>query len=71
MQREPDPASTDKSVPSTPRTDCQDAPVDGNDSSGTKQTQLDQSAKRTHEPSENELPSTQEKNPVPPGSTKP
>jgi hypothetical protein len=36
-----------------------------------EQTELDEREKRKHETSENELPSTQEKNPVPPESTRP
>jgi outer membrane translocation and assembly module TamA len=36
----------------------------------TKQKGLDAQEKRKHEKSENELPSAQEKNPVPPGSTR-
>jgi hypothetical protein len=35
----------------------------------TQQTDLDAQEKRKHESSENELPSSQEKNPVPPDST--
>ena len=33
----------------------------------TRQTELEESEKRKHDKSENELPSSQEKNPVPPG----
>lgn len=40
-------------------------------SEDTKQRQLDEREMRTHEVSENELPSSQEKNPVPPNSRKP
>jgi hypothetical protein len=40
-------------------------------SEDTKQRQLDEREMRTHEVSENELPSSQEKNPVPPESRKP
>ena len=48
-------------------------PVGRDDSSSTsaantKQPALDEREKRTHEQTENELPSTQEKNPVPPNS---
>ncbi|SAK55930.1 hypothetical protein AWB79_02238 [Caballeronia hypogeia] len=35
----------------------------------TGQRKLDERDKRTHETSENELPSSQDKNPVPPDST--
>ncbi|MEX3943235.1 hypothetical protein AB4Y44_27515 [Paraburkholderia sp. BR10937] len=35
----------------------------------TKQAEREERVKRKHEASENELPSTQEKNPVPPGTT--
>jgi len=56
--------------------DDMDEPVGRDDSpptssQDTKQRQLDEREKRTHEASENELPSTQEKNPVPPDSHKP
>ena len=44
------------------------APASSDD---TKQRQVGERVKRTHETSENELPSTQDKNPVPPGSTAP
>jgi len=37
----------------------------------TKQTDLEKEEKRKHDKSENELPSSQEKNPVPPGTTRP
>ncbi|KXU85274.1 hypothetical protein CR51_40670 [Caballeronia megalochromosomata] len=55
--------------------DDMDEPVGRDDSApasaqDTKQRQLDEREKRTHEASENELPSTQDKNPVPPGSGK-
>jgi len=56
--------------------DDMDEPVGRDDSpptssQDTKQRQLDEREKRTHEASENELSSTQEKNPVPPDSHKP
>lgn len=35
----------------------------------TSQAERDEREKRKHEDSENELPSTQEKNPIPPGAT--
>ncbi|MEX3687132.1 hypothetical protein AB3X91_05340 [Paraburkholderia sp. BR14263] len=35
----------------------------------TRQEKRDESEKSKHETSENELPSTQEKNPIPPGTT--
>ncbi|MCP3725575.1 hypothetical protein M3I53_21010 [Paraburkholderia sp. CNPSo 3272] len=35
----------------------------------TRQEKRDESEKSKHEASENELPSTQEKNPIPPGTT--
>ncbi|SPB16789.1 hypothetical protein NOV72_03988 [Caballeronia novacaledonica] len=50
--------------------DDMDEPV-GTSTDDTKQGQLDERDKRTHEASENELPSTQEKNPVPPDSNPP
>ncbi|WP_250520152.1 MULTISPECIES: hypothetical protein [unclassified Caballeronia] len=53
----------DKPVPHATADDM-DEPV-GED---TMQHQLDEREKRTHDASENELPSTQEKNPVPPNS---
>lgn len=49
-------------------TDDMDEPVSG-ESPETQQTDLDKQEKRKHESSENELPSSQEKNPVPPDST--
>lgn len=36
----------------------------------TRQSELDELEMRKHEQSENELPSTQDKNPVPPGTTR-
>lgn len=36
----------------------------------TKQTEADRREKRKHEKSENDLPSSQEKNPVAPGTTR-
>ena len=36
----------------------------------TRQEELEESEKRKHDRSENELPSSQEKNPVPPGTTR-
>jgi len=56
--------------------DDMDEPVGRDDSApppseDTTQRQLDEREKRTHEASENELPSSQEKNPVPPDSRKP
>lgn len=73
MQNTPDP--TRKSVPHATADDM-DEPVGRDDSptaSGakTKQRELDERVKRTHETSENELPSSQDKNPVPPDSTRP
>lgn len=38
--------------------------------SNTRQAERDEHEKRKHEASENELPSTQEKNPIPPGTTR-
>jgi hypothetical protein len=35
----------------------------------TKQTELDELERHKHEKSENDLPTSQDKNPVPPGST--
>ncbi|MDR5755174.1 MULTISPECIES: hypothetical protein [unclassified Caballeronia] len=75
MQHDPDPSSTTKHVPHATADDM-DEPVGRTETPAppaaeTKQTQLDQREKRTHEASENELPSTQEKNRVPPGTTKP
>lgn len=65
MQHDPDSKS------SNPRAtaDDMDEPV-GRDED-TRQRDLDEREKRTHETSENALPSTQEKNPVPPDSTRP
>ncbi|KAK47996.1 hypothetical protein BG58_38325 [Caballeronia jiangsuensis] len=56
--------------------DDMDEPVGRDDatptrSENTTQRQLDEREKRTHEASENELPSSQDKNPVPPDSRKP
>jgi hypothetical protein len=67
MQHDPD------STPAKPRAphataDDMDEPV-GRDED-TKQRELDERDKGTHEASENELPSTQDKNPVPPASTR-
>jgi hypothetical protein len=75
MQHNPDPSSTGRHVPHATANDM-DEPVGRAETtapppSETKQTQLDEREKRAHEASENELPSTQEKNPVPPGTTKP
>ncbi|SAL74876.1 hypothetical protein [Caballeronia telluris] len=75
MQHDPDPSSTSERVPYATADDM-DEPVGRIETPAapppeTKQTQADQREKRTHEASENELPSTQEKNPVPPNSTKP
>ncbi|SDE36851.1 hypothetical protein [Paraburkholderia lycopersici] len=36
----------------------------------TQQEKRDESEKSKHEASENDLPSTQEKNPIPPGTTR-
>jgi len=36
----------------------------------TRQTEVEEREKRKHDRSENELPSSQEKNPVPPGTTR-
>lgn len=36
----------------------------------TKQTELERNEKRKHDQSENDLPSSQEKNPVPPETTR-
>ncbi len=36
----------------------------------TRQAERDEREKRKHEASESELPSTQEKNPIPPGTTR-
>lgn len=36
----------------------------------TKQTELERDEKRKHDKSENDLPSSHEKNPVPPGTTR-
>ena len=75
MQHDPDPARAGKSVPHATADDM-DEPVGRDDSpaqpaTDTKQKELDERLKRTHEASENELPSSQDKNPVPPGSTRP
>ena len=65
----------DKPVPHATADDM-DEPV-GRDESAppssqdTKQAELDARTKRGHEASENALPSSQEKNPVPPGSKQP
>jgi hypothetical protein len=48
--------------------DDMDEPVD-EPTGDTQQTGLDAQEKRKHESSENALPSSQEKNPVPPDST--
>ncbi|SAK58220.1 hypothetical protein AWB77_01850 [Caballeronia fortuita] len=66
---------TDKPVPHATADDM-DEPTGRDESASaddhdTKQDALDQRNKRTHEASENALPSTQEKNPVPPGSNEP
>jgi hypothetical protein len=75
MQHDPDPSSTSKHVPHATADDM-DEPVGRAGTpaappSETRQTRLDQREKRTREASENELPSTQEKNPVPPDSIMP
>ncbi|MFM0324420.1 hypothetical protein [Caballeronia glebae] len=64
----------DKPVPHATADDM-DEPVGRDDSApassqDTKQRVLDERDKRTHEASENELPSSQDQNPVPPDSNK-
>ncbi|KIG03777.1 hypothetical protein [Caballeronia concitans] len=56
-----------------PRTtsDDMDEPLSGaTPSSDTRQQNLDAKEKQTHEASENALPSSQDKNPIPPDSTR-
>ena len=60
----------DKPVPHATADDM-DEPVGDTSSPDTKQAELDERVKRGHEASENALPSSQDKNPVPPDSTKP
>ncbi|SAK65059.1 hypothetical protein [Caballeronia ptereochthonis] len=74
MQHEPGSARVNEHVPHATADDM-DEPVgrDGSPATSsldTKQRKLDEREKRTHEASENELPSTQEKNRVPPDSTR-
>ncbi|BAO89714.1 hypothetical protein [Caballeronia cordobensis] len=65
----------DKPVPHATADDM-DEPVGRDDSAppstqDTTQAELDERTKRAREASENALPSSQDKNPVPPGSNKP
>lgn len=56
-----------------PRTtsDDMDEPLSGaTSSSDTRQNNLDAKEKQNHEASENALPSSQDKNPIPPDSTR-
>jgi hypothetical protein len=73
MQRSSDPSN--QTVPHATADDM-DEPVGRDepaaaDSEPSRQRDLDASEQPAHEPSENELPTTQEKNPVPPDSTRP